>query len=90
MVGFGRTGALWGFQHFEGLLPDIVTSAKGLSASYQPLSMVALRRPLREFFAERPLGWGSTFHAHPVALACAYECIKVSGRVAVARKDWVS
>ena len=28
MVGFGRTGKQWAFQHFEGLLPDIVTSAK--------------------------------------------------------------
>ena len=42
MVGFGRTGKFWGFQHYDGLLPDIVTSAKGLSAAYLPLSMVAM------------------------------------------------
>eukprot|EP00493_Phyllostaurus_siculus_P024988 UN25331 len=34
MVGFGRTGKFWGFQHFDGVIPDIMTSAKGLSAAY--------------------------------------------------------
>lgn len=76
MVGFGRTGKLWGFQHYEGVIPDMVTSAKGLSASYMPLSMLGMRQFLQEHFAEVPLGWGSTYHAHPVALACAYECVK--------------
>ena len=28
MVGFGRTGKFWGFQHFDGVVPDILTSAK--------------------------------------------------------------
>ena len=32
MVGFGRTGEMWGFQHYPGVVPDIVTSAKGLSS----------------------------------------------------------
>ena len=33
-MGFGRTGKFWGFQHHEGVVPDIVTSAKGLSGAY--------------------------------------------------------
>lgn len=76
MVGFGRTGKLWGFQHYDGLLPDIVTSAKGLSAAYMPLAVVGMRKPIKEFFENNPLGWGATYQAHPVALACAYECVK--------------
>ena len=24
----------------------------------------------------RPMGWGATFANHPVAMACAYECVK--------------
>jgi len=76
MVGFGRTGKMWGFQHFEGLLPDIVTSAKGLSSAYLPISMVAMSAPLHEYFRANAVGWGSTYHAHPVAVACAYECVK--------------
>ena len=76
MVGFGRTGKMWGFEHYEGVVPDLVTSAKGLSSAYLPLSMVALSEPLFEHFRTTPIGWGSTYHAHPVALACAYECVK--------------
>lgn len=76
MMGFGRTGTFWGFQHYDGVVPDIVTSAKGLTGSYLPLAMVAVRQPIKDFFEEKSIGWGSTYQAHPVALRCAYECIK--------------
>jgi len=76
MVGFGRTGKFWGFQHYEGVVPDIVTSAKGLSAAYIPLSVVGVRQKIKDFFMDRPLGWGATFANHPVAMACAYESVK--------------
>lgn len=76
MVGFGRTGKMWGFQHYEGVVPDIVTSAKGLSASVMPISMVAISDKLLEFFEENPMGWGSTYQAHPVAMAGAYASVK--------------
>jgi adenosylmethionine-8-amino-7-oxononanoate aminotransferase len=76
MVGFGRTGTMFGFQNFEGVVPDIVTFAKGISASYIPLSGVGMRQPIKEFFDENPLGWGATYVGHPVALACGYEVMK--------------
>lgn len=75
MVGFGRTGKMWGFQHYD-VLPDIVTSAKGLSGAWMPVSMVCARQKIKDFFEANPLGWGSTFHAHPVSTAVAYECVK--------------
>jgi adenosylmethionine-8-amino-7-oxononanoate aminotransferase len=75
MVGFGRTGKFWGFQHYD-VVPDIVTSAKGLSGAWMPLSMVACSDKVKECFETKPLGWGATYHAHPVAMACAYEAIK--------------
>eukprot|EP00913_Durusdinium_trenchii_P010084 g9457.t1 len=65
MTGFGRTGELFGFQHFDGVIPDIVTSAKGLTGSWQPLSMVGVRQKLKDFFFDKATGWGSTFQAHP-------------------------
>ena len=76
MTGFGRTGSLFAFQHFEGVIPDIVTSAKGLTGSWQPLSMVGVRQPLKDFFNNNGSGWGSTFQAHPVAMACGYASLK--------------
>ena len=63
MVGWGRTGKLWGFQHYEGLVPDIVTSAKGLSGAYMPLAMVAMSSELQAFFKDNPIGWGSTYQS---------------------------
>lgn len=76
MVGFGRTGKLFGFQHYPGVLPDIVTCAKGICASSIPMSMTACRKHIMDFFEDKPLGYGSTYQAHPVAMACAYENIK--------------
>lgn len=76
MTGFGRTGELFAFQHFEGVVPDIFTSAKGLTGSWQPLSLVGCRQPIRDFFWNNPIGWGSTFQGHPVALSCGYAALK--------------
>merc|ERR1719221_2132088 len=38
--------------------------------------MVGMRQPIKDFFWNNPTGWGSTFQAHPVALACGYACLK--------------
>jgi len=76
MVGFGRTGKFWGFQHFDGVIPDILTSAKGLSAAYMPIAVVGVRQKIKDFLMDAPMGWGATFANHPVAMACAYECVK--------------
>jgi len=76
MVGFGRTGKMFGFQHYHGVQPDIVTAAKGISGASVPLSMMACRRELMQAFEDVPLGYGSTYQAHGVALAAAYETVK--------------
>lgn len=76
MMGFGRTGKMFSFQHYEGVIPDIVSAAKGISSASIPLSMTAARKDIIDFFADKPLGYGSTYQAHPVAMACAYENIK--------------
>ena len=76
MVGFGRTGKLFGFQNYPGVIPDIVTAAKGLTSAALPLSMMACRKHIMEAFEDKPLGWGSTYASHPTAMACAYENVK--------------
>lgn len=43
MCGFGRTGTMFGFQQYEGVLPDMFTFAKGITSAYIPLSGVACR-----------------------------------------------
>lgn len=76
MVGFGRTGKLFGFQNYEGVQPDIITCAKGISAGAIPLSMVAVGEKIMDFFEDKPVGYGSTYQAHPVAMATGYESTK--------------
>lgn len=76
MVGFGRTGKMFGFQHYDGVLPDIVSAAKGITGAAMPLSMTACTEEILAHFDEKPLGYGATYQAHPVALACAYETMK--------------
>jgi adenosylmethionine-8-amino-7-oxononanoate aminotransferase len=76
MVGFGRTGRLFGFQHYDGVMPDIVSTAKGISGAAVPLSMTACTDDIMRYFDDKPLGYGSTYQAHPVAMAVAYETLK--------------
>jgi len=76
MAGFGRTGKMFSFQHFEGVAPDIVTFAKGLTSSYVPLSGIGVSDEILAFLRTTPMGYGSTFQAHPVSMACAYAVLK--------------
>jgi adenosylmethionine-8-amino-7-oxononanoate aminotransferase len=42
MTGWGRTGTFWGIDHW-GVTPDIVATAKGMTAGYTPLSAIIAR-----------------------------------------------
>jgi 4-aminobutyrate aminotransferase len=64
-TGVGRTGKWWGFEHF-GIVPDIVTVAKGI-ASGLPLSAVISSRETMDKWA--PGSHGGTYGGN--AIACA-------------------
>ena len=49
ITGFGRTGAWFGVDH-EGVVPDMMTLAKGLTSGYVPMGAVLLRRGLADAF----------------------------------------
>ncbi len=68
MSGFGRTGRMFAFEH-AGIVPDLVTMAKGLTSSYVPMGAVGMRRHLAEHFRENVYWGGLTYNSH--ALACA-------------------
>jgi len=76
MMGFGRTGKMFGFQNYDGVMPDIVTCAKGISSSAVPMSMVACNQEILDYFEDKSMGWGSTYQGHPVAMAVSYENTK--------------
>jgi taurine--2-oxoglutarate transaminase len=76
MSGFGRTGAWFAVDHY-GVVPDIITCAKGLTSSYLPLGAVGLRRHVAAYFDDHPFAGGLTYNSHPVCLAAALATIEV-------------
>lgn len=76
MAGIGRCGEMFAYQTYDGIVPDIFTCAKGLSGSYLPLSAVGFRKDIQDFFRTTPLGWGTTYQAHPVSCIAGYETMK--------------
>ena len=72
MCGMGRTGALYACEQ-EGVVPDLVTIAKGLGGGYQPIGAVlAQRRVVAAMSAGSGyFQHGHTYLGHPVACAAA-------------------
>jgi taurine--2-oxoglutarate transaminase len=75
ITGFGRTGAWFGVDH-EGVVPDLMVLAKGLTSGYVPMGAVLLRAPLARALEKRMLPLGSTYAAHPLACAAALACLE--------------
>jgi len=76
MSGFGRTGAWFAVDHW-GVVPDLITIAKGLTSSYIPLGAVGLRRHLADHFKDKAFPGGLTYSSHPVACAAALATLAV-------------
>ena len=74
MAGFGRTGEWFAIDHF-GVVPDLITFAKGVTSGYVPLGGVAISDKIYATFADRPYPGGLTYSGHPLATACAVATI---------------
>ncbi|MEV0119213.1 aspartate aminotransferase family protein [Streptomyces sp. NPDC050844] len=78
MAGFGRTGKWFAAEHFDGgIVPDLLTFAKGVNSGYVPLGGVAISAAIAETFARRPYPGGLTYSGHPLACAAAVATINV-------------
>jgi adenosylmethionine-8-amino-7-oxononanoate aminotransferase len=85
ICGFGRLGTLFASEYYE-VVPDLITTAKGITSSYAPLGAVMARKAIADAFAA-PAGdnlpapvaaarkggfqHGLTFGGHPVSCAAA-------------------
>ena len=76
MTGFGRTCDWFAVNH-EGVTPDIMTVAKGMTSGYLPLGACIVSDQIAEAVHDRPLGSGLTYQSHPVALAAANATIPI-------------
>ncbi|MFI6287296.1 aspartate aminotransferase family protein [Streptomyces sp. NPDC051018] len=76
MAGFGRTGKWFAAEHF-GVVPDLITFAKGVNSGYVPLGGVAISAEIAATFETRPYPGGLTYSGHPLACAAAVATIRV-------------
>ncbi|MBL8222328.1 MAG: aspartate aminotransferase family protein [Bryobacterales bacterium] len=72
-AGFGRTGTMWGFEHY-GIVPDLSTWGKGISSSL-PIAAVAGRADVMDLHP--PGSMSSTHSGNPVCCAAALASLEV-------------
>jgi acetylornithine/N-succinyldiaminopimelate aminotransferase len=74
-TGFGRTGKLWGFEHFD-IVPDILLLGKALGGG-MPLGAFIADKKMMDAFTDNPvLGHITTFGGHPVCCAAGMAAMK--------------
>ncbi|MGJ4888493.1 aspartate aminotransferase family protein [Bradyrhizobium sp. HKCCYLRH3099] len=78
ITGFGRTGPLFACED-DGIVPDLMTVAKGLTSGYCPMGAVFLSDRVYETIADgagaSAVGHGYTYSAHPVSAAVGLACL---------------
>lgn len=94
MCGMGRTGSLHACEQ-EGVVPDLITIAKGLGGGYQPIGAVLAQRRIVEAMSKGSgfFQHGHTYLGHPMACAAALavqQVIRRGGLVVKVRDDGVA
>ncbi|MER9560328.1 aspartate aminotransferase family protein [Mesorhizobium sp. M0323] len=81
MCGMGRTGTIFALEQ-EGIVPDLVTIAKGLGGGFQPIGAVLLSEKIYRAFAEGSglFQHGHTYIGHPIAAAAANKVVEILQR----------
>ena len=74
--GFGRTGKLFGFEHYD-VIPDILVMGKGMGGGL-PIGAFSSSTEFMNLLSENPkLGHITTFGGNPVIAAAALETLRV-------------
>ncbi len=78
LSGFGRTGRWFAVDH-DGVTPDLLTMAKGLTGGYVPGGAVIVSERIARHFDDHVLVCGLTSYAHPLvceAIVAAIETLR--------------
>ena len=75
MAGFGRTGRWFACEHWD-VVPDILTTAKGINSGYVPLGAMSVRDHVYEAIENRFFAGGLTYSGHPLACAVGVASIE--------------
>lgn len=76
MSGWGRTGKWFAVDNWN-VVPDIITTAKGITSGYVPLGAVIVSEPIAKFFDDKYLYAGLTYNGHALACAAGIATIEV-------------
>ena len=78
LTGIGRTGHMWASVGY-GAMPDIITTAKGLTSAYAPLSATIASNRIGEALvaSEGPWLHGFTYSGHPMCCAVALKVLGI-------------
>lgn len=81
ITGFGRTGPLFACEH-EGVEPDLLTVAKGLTSGYAPMGATLISDRMYRAIADNTppgvaIGHGMTYSGHPVSAAIGLEVLRL-------------
>lgn len=74
--GFGRTGKLFGFQHYK-IVPDILVMGKGMGGGMPVGAFTASEHLMASLKTAPALGHITTFGGHPVTAAASLATLKV-------------
>jgi acetylornithine/succinyldiaminopimelate/putrescine aminotransferase len=75
-MGFGRTGKLFSFGHFN-IIPDILAIAKGMGGGMPLGAFIASKSVMKTLTFEPELGHITTFGGHPVSCAASLANLKI-------------
>ncbi len=83
VTAFGRLGHWFASEAEFGVVPDIITTAKGLTSGYVPLGAMIFSDRLWQIMGQDPDRWftaGFTYSGHPVACAAGLKNIEIMER----------
>jgi len=86
MSGWGRVGEWFAVDHWK-VVPDILTTAKGITGAYVPLGLTATTAALHDVFQDRYFPHGHTYEAHPLTLGPAVAAIEEYRRLGLLEKS---
>jgi len=79
MSAWGRAGRWFASELFD-VVPDILTTAKGITSGYVQLGATIWTKKIWDFFQERKFASGLTYCGHALACACGIANIEVYKR----------
>ena len=73
VTGFGRTGTNFGIEHWQGVVPDIMATGKGLSSGYTPIAATLVRDEVYDGIYKKQNHYvhGHTYGGNPLSCAIA-------------------